>query len=367
MKKLNELKQERADKTAAYQVILDNTELSNEERSAKLDPIDAELDILDKEIERMEKQEARNKKIAVTETPEERTEDTPVDLGTKFRNFLNDAISGKGELTFRAEPILTSTQTGIINKDVNPGLDILTSPGEAFLRELGVSFFPGLAGNFTIPYVGEDTATFPGEDASAANADMAPGALTLAARRVSHVQSITKETLAQTNSGVYTGIVQNLVNGVWNAVTNDVFDTLQTDCGGSRTVTTTVGGLTYSDLVNMEASIGGLNIGAGAYVTTPAVKAYLKRNTESTYGDNIWMDNEVNGYPAYGVPAANANKIYFGDFSKMAVGQWGGIEIIVDPYTKAKQGEIVLTAVALVDTGCYNPNGLVFTSDVSAG
>jgi len=367
MKKINEMKSERATLIAKMETITKMDALTDEAR-AEFDGFEAEVTKLNADIERAEKQEKLNKIAAekVEEVEDEREEVKPV--GLEFRDWLKDAvekgINSKFEL--RADPIITSTQAGLINKVVAPGLDILVSPGEAFLRTLGVSFFPGLTGNFVLNYVDQDTATFPGEDASAASADMAPGSLTLAARRVTHTQSITRETLAQTNPGVYSGIVQNLVNGIWNAVTNDVFDTLQTDAASQKT-TLTAAGLTYGDLVMMEASIGGLNIGAGAYVTTPSVKAYLKQKVVlGTDNGPVWMDNQINGYPAYGVPAANANEVYFGDFGKMAVGQWGGIEIIVDPYSQAKQGRINLTAVALVDTGCFNPNGVVW-ADVSAG
>lgn len=363
MKKLNELKEERTQLTLRYNEILMG-ELTDELR-AEANELDSKITTVENDIKLVERQEKWNAKNVTVETveTEEREEVKPV--GVEFRDFLNSAMQG-GAKTFeyRADPILTTTQTGVINKTVANSVDILTSPGQAFLNQLGVTFYPGLTGNFVVPAMAEDLATFPGEDASAASANMAPEALTLAARRVTHSQAITRETLAQTNPAIYAGIVQNLVNGIWNAITNDVFDQIQVDAA-TQVVTTTATGLTFGDLVNMEASIGGLNIGAGAYVTTPSVKAYLKKNTVSTYGDAIWMDNEVNGYPAYGVPAANANKVYFGDFSRVAVGQWGSIQIIVDELSKAKQGEIVLTAVALVDSGVTNKRAINFTNDVS--
>ena len=121
--------------------------------------------------------------------------------------------------------------------------------------------------------------------------------------------------------------------------------------------------------LGMEASIGGLDIGAGAYVTTPTIKAYLKQKALlGTDNGPVWgLDNNVNGYPAYGVPAANATAIYFGDFSRMAVGQWDTLEIIVDPYSNAKKGLIDLTVIGLFDTGVTNKRAFCWDNDVSAG
>ena len=369
MKKLNELKAERNALSVELKAMKVD-EITEEQRS-RIDEIALELETLNADIKRMELVEKTNK-LEVEEAEEvekeEREEVKPI--GVEFRDWLKDAVEGRGETSFklRAEPILTSTTTAVINKTVANSVDILTSPGEAFLRTLGVTFYPGLTGNFVVPSMAEDTATFVSEDASALAADMLPEALTLAARRVSHRQSITRETLAQTNPTIYNSIVQNLVDGVWNAITNDVFDTLQTDAASQIYTQNAADALVFGDIINMETSIGALQIGAGAYVTTPSVKGYLKQKIAlgTTNGPAVWVGNELNGYPAYGVPAANANKIYFGDFSRMAVGQWGGLEIIVDPYTTAHRGKIDLTVIALTDTGCTNKRALVFSSDVSA-
>lgn len=360
--KINELKQKINEIEVRMNAISDVEEMTDELRT-EFDAKEVERQALRADLKR--KEVAQAIELQAAEKEEVRIADPEKSLGEQFRNFLSDAVNGRGPVSFRVEPMLSTSNTDIINKVVDNSLDILVSPGEAFLRTLGVTFYPGLTGNFVVPSMAEDTATFPGENTDAADASMNVVDLVLAARRVTHAQSITKETLAQTNPAIYNGIVQNLVNGIWNAVTNDVFDTIQTDAA-TQVVGMTAAGLQFGDLVNMEASIGGLQIGQGAYVTTPAVKGYLKQKTSSTYGDFIWMDNEVNGYPSYGVPAANANKIYFGDFSKCAVGQWGGIEIIVDNLTSAKAGKINLTAVALVDTGVTNKLGINFSADVSA-
>lgn len=345
----------------------ENSQKTVSEKRSQWEGLNQTLQTLDETIAMMERQEEINKtKFNKMENIETR-ENTPIAL--EFRSMLEKSAKEKTTniFEFRADPIITSTQTGIINKTVADGVDILTSPAEAFLRSLGVTFYPGLTGNFVVPAMAEDTAAFPGEDASAASANMAPEALTLAARRVTHTQSISRETLAQTNPAIYASILQNLVNGIWNAVTYDLFDQIDTDAA-TQIQNGTAAGLTYGDLVKMEASIGGLNIGAGAYVTTPTVKAYLKQKALlGTDNGPIWRDNEINGYPAYGVPAANSAKVYFGDFSKTCVGQWGGIEIVVDPLSDAKKGLINLTAIALVDTGCFNKRGINIIQNASTG
>jgi HK97 family phage major capsid protein len=354
MKKINDLQSERSEIIEKMEGIATGENLTEEQRS-EWTGFDSRIQAIDEEISLLQRQEELNKsKITIKnmETPQEKKA-----IGVEFREFLEGAINGNGKREFRVDPILSTSQAGVINKTVANSLDILTSPGEAFLRKLGVTFYTDLQGNFVIPAVAEDTAAFPGEYVAGADASMNLEALTLAARRVTHSQSITKETLLQTNPAIYSGIVQNLVDGIWKAVTYDWADTIESDAATQITATGTTA--TYGDLLNLEASIGGLNIGQGAYVTTPIGKAlFSQMATVSSVAGPVWNNGMINGYPAYAAPAVNANRVYFGDFSRTAVGMWGPIEIIVDNVTKAKEGAIVLTALALVDTGVYNKRAI---------
>jgi len=354
MKKINELLSLRADKIAKMDELSKNENLT-EEQANTWESLRGEVEKLDKDINILKTQDQLNRSIASNKVEDEKTEEKTPLIGESFREFLVGAVEGNGSRKFelRADPIITSTDADIINKSVANGIDILKAPAQEFLTQLGVTMYTGLTGNFAVPSMDEDLATFPGEDASAASANMTPDSLVLAARRVTHTQSITRETLAQTNPGVYASIVQNLVNGVWKAVTNDVFDTLETDA--ATQIKTTGASITYQNILDMEASVGNYVIANQAYVTTPTGKSFLKGLNASSAGIKfVWEGNEMNGYPAYGVPSANSNRVYFGDWSKQVVGQWGGLEIIVDPYSNAKKGLINLTAVGLFDTGCAN-------------
>jgi len=375
MKKLNDLLAKRATLIAQMEEINKNETLTDEQ-TRSWEELDAQVENLNKEIERAKKQDELNKILGSTKEPEVIEERKAQPLEINFRDWLHDAVKGKADPTFtveRDQAFYTTTDSAIIEKTVNGTVDILTSPAEAFLRTLGVTFYPGLTGNFIVPSMAEDLATFLAEGAVDVSAGMGTSSLTLAPRRVGHQQAISKETLAQTNPGIYASILQNLVNGVWNAITNDVFDTLETD--GATQVSSfklsTTTNVSNAMLVQMEASLG-TYIGGGlntvSFVTHPTVKAYLKNTIAlgTTSGPAIWRDdNTVNGYPAYGVPAANTLSAYLGDFSRQVVGQWGGFEITVDPYTMAKNGIIVLTMNALVDTGCANKRAFVIMKDCS--
>jgi len=368
MKRIEDLKEKRSKIISQMEEILKVEDLTAEKR-AEWNDLNTKIEEIDNEIRILERQEELNKQIVVElkENNLEKMEERK-DLVIEFRDWLKNSVENGGKTSFRADPLVSTTQSAMINKGVASEIDVLYSPSIDFLKKLGVTFFTDLNGNFVVPSMAEDLATFPGEDADAASANMAPDALTLSARRVTHRQSISRETLSQTNPGIYQSILQNLINGIYNAVTYDLFDQIDTDAATQMTVATATG-LVYKDIVKMEASIGGLSLNSPAYVTTPSVKAYLKtKSLLGTENGPAWsLDNTLNGYPAYGTPAANANKVYFGDWTKVCVGQWGPIEIVVDPYSDAKKGLINITAIGLFDTGCMNKRAFCILKDVSAG
>lgn len=354
------MKAERAELITKMSTI-SNGETLNDELRSEYAGYDNQIKKIDEDIAIAERQEELNKQtIAKTEGIPSVTEPAK-SYGVQFRDWLMQSIEDGGKTpSFRADPLITTTNTGLINKDIAPGIDVLHSPAEAFLRQIGVTFYTGLTGNFCLNSMVEDTATFPGENSAAAAYSAAPTALTLAARRVTHSQSISKETLAQSNPTIYASIVQNLIDGLYNAIANDVFDTIESDAPGQAQEV----GITFAAIAQMEGSLGYTNLGSINYVTTPANRATLKTTAKMTNQAAIWGDdNTVLGYPAFAAPCANATKMYMGDFSKCVVGQWGGIEIIVDPFTNAKKGLIDLTAIGLFDTGCYNPRGIVWKAN----
>jgi HK97 family phage major capsid protein len=377
MKNLIELKQEYATKVSQMDGLVN---LMSDEKRAKSDTEQTLWNTLDKETRALEvsiatltRQEELNKKTASKTIIEKRDEVVIESLPMQFRKALQEYVTegrnGSFEIQERANPILSTTDTGIINK-VTGDINILYAPGETWLRNLGVTFFEGLTGNYTLPAMGNAMGEFVNEGADASTANMASASDTLAGRRITHSQAITVETLSQSNPTVYTKILENLKQGIWNRIVKDLFQQLKIIAPSQLyTKPSNINQINYLGLLSMEASIGGLLLATPAYVTTPLGKAYLKGTIAlgTTAGAPMWNQGEVNGVPAYSVPQIAANELYFGDWSQMAVGTFGPqtISVIVDPLTLAASGQIKLTATAVVDTGVMNPRAFTFCTNAS--
>jgi hypothetical protein len=73
--------------------------------------------------------------------------------------------------------------------------------------------------------------------------------------------------------------------------------------------------------------------------------------------------DRVNGYRAIATNQVPANKVVFGKWNDLMIGQWAGLDIVVDIYTLATQAEIRVITNMFVDVKyryasafCYSTN-----------
>ncbi len=130
-----------------------------------------------------------------------------------------------------------------------------------------------------------------------------------------------------------------------------------------------------------EVAIDNADVGNLAYLTNAKVRGKLRQTEKaSTTAQFIWEKGleagfgEMNGYRA-GVSnqvASNLDKgtstgvcsaIIYGNWEDLLIGEWGVIELIVDPYAKKKQGLVEITSTMLVDIAVRNPQSFAAMKD----
>jgi len=108
----------------------------------------------------------------------------------------------------------------------------------------------------------------------------------------------------------------------------------------------------------------------GGYVTTPAVAALLiaevaYANTASPlWVGNIW-GGTMQGFPAMSSNQVAASTMYFGDWSKLVIGEWGVLEVDTNPYASFGAGIIGVRAMYSVDVGVRYPAAFSITTSIS--
>lgn len=135
---------------------------------------------------------------------------------------------------------------------------------------------------------------------------------------------------------------------------------LNTDGIGSVAIGDNGGPITFKKIVDLETAIAIKNadVSSMAYVTNAKVRGEAKTTLKSAnVAGYIWEGGEMNGYRALasnlipsdltkGPAAKKCSALIFGDWSNLWIMGWGGLDLIVDPYTMKKFGayEVTLNA-----------------------
>tara|TARA_R110002073_G_scaffold243320_1_gene405534 strand:- start:490 stop:2343 length:1854 start_codon:yes stop_codon:yes gene_type:complete len=113
----------------------------------------------------------------------------------------------------------------------------------------------------------------------------------------------------------------------------------------------------FGDIVDLEGDlmVDDADMGNLGYVTTASLASTLKQ-TEivATTGTMIWTANgeaegRMNGYRSMTSNLMPAGYVLFGNWSDLLIGLWSGLDFVVDPYTRAAYGDIIITVYQDVD------------------
>lgn len=260
---------------------------------------------------------------------------------------------------------------GYDNKTVLPPLT-----NYLVLSQAGATFLTGLVGDVTIPTYSGTTVMWKGEVASATDGAGTWGQVTLSPKRLTAFLDVSKMFLLQDAVGAEAMLKENIAKAIAVKLESTILGTglLSTTVPAGIFNTLAVAGpttLTYATALARETAVNTNNalLGNLAFITNAAGKGIAKGALiTTTYGDrHIMEDNEILGYPVYvtnscasGTGAGNdwntaactttgGEGFVFGNWSDLLIGQWGGYDLLVDPYTQAALGTVRLVVNAYFD------------------
>jgi len=116
----------------------------------------------------------------------------------------------------------------------------------------------------------------------------------------------------------------------------------------------------FDEVLQMEETVENANAldGSFYFITTPALKRTLKQTPiETGTGIMLWTmpgypqgpTNLLNGWPAFSSNQVEAGDSWFGNFSDVLIGMWGGLDVTVDPYSLSTTGSVRVVAFQSVD------------------
>lgn len=235
----------------------------------------------------------------------------------------------------------------------------------SIVSRMGATVLEGLVGDLSMP---KDTTLFSmaWETETGANDDTTKtlGEVLLTPKRMAGRADISRRLLAQTSLDIETYMKNQFIIAV-----NSTLDAAAVNGSGSSNQPTGIlatsgigsvaGGTnglipTWGNIVSLEKEVDIDNALQGnlAYLTTPQVKSVMKQTLKSSgVSGYIWDANEMNGYNAMtstnvpstltkGSASGICHAVVFGNWSELLIGMWGGVFILVDPYTQAGTSQV---------------------------
>lgn len=223
------------------------------------------------------------------------------------------------------------------------------------LVQAGASYMTGLIGNVSIPAYSGSNVAWAGEVAAASDGAGTFSEVTLEPKRLTAYIDVSKQFLIQDSNSAE----EMLKNDIVAAISNKLEATILGKEAGDATkpagllngVTADEAAPTYKDIVKMEADLEAKNVtGDIKFIVSPSAKADLKTTDKGTdTGKYLMEDNEINGYPVLCTSAVADKGVIMANWSDLVIGQWGGIDLTVDPYTQAANGKVRLVINAYFD------------------
>ncbi len=252
-------------------------------------------------------------------------------------------------------------------------------------NQVGANMLTGLSADTRLPITGKQSVAWEGEIDPAADGGVNFGKLDLTPLRLSSYVDISKQLLMQNGMGAQQAIVADLGRAAGAKIDAAMFAAANvTSAPGAIAGTTGVLEITenatyapdasiYDDFMSAESKLAegeGLQ-GNLAYVANPVLMKDLKRSAQVLAVSAGVQGNLVNGYPTYYSNGVTKNigasgDFLFGDFSKLFIGMFGGLDITVDPYTKAINGEVRLIVNQYIDWGVSQPGAFVKATSLTA-
>lgn len=271
-------------------------------------------------------------------------------------------VNAQGQIQLPTEERATVTVTAEGEDVVATELfDILTPlRAKNVLVNAGARFMGNLVGNVQVPIMTKSNVTWEGEVVSAKDGAPTFSHKTLSPKRLTAYVDISKQMIAQDSIGVENAIRNDLVA----AINAKLEETILGDAAGTATmpsgIFSEITPTTVSDfkgIVAKEAEVEDANVlGECKYILSNKAKAELRAMAKSSKSTQLVYENgEIDGTQTFNTSNVSGKQYVYGDFSNLAIGSWGGVDLTVDPFTKAGDGQIRLVVNMYVDAVVLRP------------
>lgn len=428
MKKSVKKKQDRAAKLKEQERMInlaktEKRELTAEE-NAQLDALDAEIETLEGEIEAAERAEKREERIIALSgniVPEDGNDPEQREINEMRQRFsfskalravsenrnleglekeMNeealreaktiglDFDSTNRSFSIPAKMVRATSQSvtgdsgdfgsAFVPTDIRPVEGFIP---RLFLEDVGATFLTGLSGNISLPKAGDFEYNWLNENENIVLEATKIDGPTLKPHRAGAGVEISNQLLMQSSVDVENMIYNKLrfaaakvlnqaaLNGAGGKAPVGILNTP----GILLAAATAEEEVSYEAIVELWGLIANANADAGneAYILNSKLAAALRTAKKDGGSGRFVMENGlIDGQKTIVTnlveELADLQTLIYGNFSELFIGQWGGVNFIADPYTKAGSSKLVVYSNLFADTQIVNPEAFAVNKFLKA-
>lgn len=363
------------------------------EIDGELRSIEAQLKTYDNLIDFSAKKEMKEERNVKVTAPEERVsllgmidkvvnnrsfteaEENLINRGKALNAAQGQNKIGSGQIQIPLEERAAFTVGTDHNDMVATDLQTILDPLRAqnVLAKAGAKFLTGLRGDIQYPVLTAASVGWVAENGTAADGAGTISSKTISPKRLSAYIDISKQFLVQDSASCEQAIMRDLVNAINDKLEATILGNESDDPNHfslfyNQTPTAISA---FGDLCDLEATVEDANIfGKMSYLVSPKAKAGLRKMTQKAT-KLVLEGSDIEGTPVYsstnvgkgvgsGTPFVQSGNLIYGDFTNLIIGQWGGLDLLIDPYTQARDNKIRVVVNALFGVGVLRPQAFAF-------
>jgi len=245
--------------------------------------------------------------------------------------------------------------------------------------QAGITILPGLIGNVAIPRQTSGAAStwISAEDGDATEGEAQFDQVTLTPKDLACYTEVTRRLLLQSTPAIEGIVRRDLAMaqalGIDKAVLYGTAASGQPrgikNQTGVQTLDLAAASPTYAEIIIMVRKVlaGNALTGTPQWLISPAGWEALSTTPKQGSGVEgnfiLGENNRIAGYERQVSNQVTTEEYFFGDFSQVMLGEWGGLEINVDPFTQSLKGRIRYITFKTCDVAVRQPGSFCYAHD----
>ena len=245
--------------------------------------------------------------------------------------------------------------------------------------QAGITILPGLIGNVSIPRQTSGAAStwISAEDGDATEGEAQFDQVTLTPKDLACYTEVTRRLLLQSTPAIEGIVRRDLAMaqalGIDKAVLYGTAASGQPrgikNQTGVQTLDLAAASPTYAEIIIMVRKVlaGNALTGTPQWLISPAGWEALSTTPKQGSGVEgnfiLGENNRIAGYERQVSNQVTTEEYFFGDFSQVMLGEWGGLEINVDPFTQSLKGRIRYITFKTCDVAVRQPGSFCYAHD----